>query len=185
MACMLCCFDQKTEDNVGSAAAEQVPAASSQRQISGDKLVQVKAESERFMLEKNYYDAIAKLEERLKLEREIHGKSTQHEDIAVTLGHLGEMYFRLENYGKAQLFLIESLDMWKRLHPDYTEYVDERLASMLTILGNVWEKQKDFEKAVKYHEEALKMKKAIEAGVATNDGRAPYLSTPGPAGSSS
>ncbi|XP_002733033.1 uncharacterized protein LOC100368466 [Saccoglossus kowalevskii] len=124
-------------------------------------------EESHYLLEiEQYHEAISMLDQRLQLERDLYGKKNANENVAITLGYLGEAWFKLENYGKSQLYLYEALNMWKEMYSNYAAYNNEDLAKLLTNLANVCEKNKDFPSAVKYHEQALRMKKAIEAGMA-------------------
>ncbi|XP_077986024.1 uncharacterized protein LOC144440512 [Glandiceps talaboti] len=168
------CLQSKDDKYKDEGRAGKEEKAKLEGNLSG-----LREESSALMHAGNYHSAIGVLEQRLKLEREIFGKTTSHEDVAITLGKIGECLLHMENYGKSQLYLFESLNMWKILYPDYTRYICEDLASLLSNLGNVCEKNKDFNNAVKYHEEALRMKKAIEAGVATGGGAAPARASAG------
>ncbi|XP_019643823.1 PREDICTED: uncharacterized protein LOC109484915 [Branchiostoma belcheri] len=95
----------------------------------------------------------------LQMRRSIHGKNTEHPDIAWSLNNLGNAWSDLGDYRKAVSYYEQALEMMRSIYGEGNAHPD--IASSLNNLGAAWKNLGDHRKAVSYHEQALEMRRSI------------------------
>ena len=73
---------------------------------------------------KEYTKAEEYYRQSLEMRKRIHGKDSDHPEIAVVLNNLGSNYCNMKEYTKAEEYYRQSLNMYKRIHGEESDHTD-------------------------------------------------------------
>ncbi|XP_019630676.1 PREDICTED: uncharacterized protein LOC109474756 [Branchiostoma belcheri] len=107
----------------------------------------------------DYPKAISYNEHALEMYRSIHGESTAHLDIAMSLNELGKAWSNLGDQRKAIRYFEQALQMKMSIYGQTKAHPD--IAMSLNNLGHAWYNLGDIRKAISYNEQAIQMYKVI------------------------